>query len=91
MNQGSITIDIIDSNPVISIDYSDLETFKDLMFFMLSESGYKLFVTTIQNQLSAENKTEELTILNFLLNYYEKDQSEQIEKEDYYMRPSSFK
>lgn len=91
MNQGSITIDIIDSNPVISIDYSDLETFKDLMFFMLSESGYKLFVTTIQNQLSAENKTEELIILNFLLNYYEKDQSEQIEKEDYYMRPSSFK
>lgn len=91
MNQGSITIDIIDSNPVISIHYSDLETFKDLMFFMLSESGYELFVTTIQNQLYAENKTEELTILNFLLNYYEKDQSEQIEKEDYYMRPSSFK
>ena len=88
MNKGSITIDIIDSKPVISIEYSDLETFKNLIFFMLSESGYELFISTIQNQLSADNKTEELAILNFLLNYSE-DQGEKIQ-EEYYMYPSSF-
>lgn len=88
MNKGSITIDIIDSKPVISIEYSDLETFKNLIFFMLSESGYELFISTIQNQLSADNKAEELAILNFLLNY-SGDRGEKIQ-EEYYMYPSSF-
>lgn len=89
MSNGHIKIDISDSNPIISMEYSDLDVFKDLIFFISSPSGLNLFCKTIEKDLTLNNKIEELQILKAIIEYINPNNN--IEDDDNCINPSSFK
>jgi len=68
MNNSFLKIEIIESKPVVTFEYKDLEEFKDVMFFILSDSGLNLLYHTIEQDLILNNKEKELDILNMIIN-----------------------
>jgi hypothetical protein len=67
MNNSFIKIEIIDSKPVVSFEYSSIEDFKDLMFFIMSESGLNLLYNSIEQNLISNDKNEEIDMLNMII------------------------
>jgi hypothetical protein len=67
MNNSFIKIEIIDSKPVVSFEYSNIEDFKDLMFFIMSESGLNLLYNSIEQNLISNDKNEEIDMLNMII------------------------
>lgn len=67
MNNSFLKIEIIDSKPVVTLEYKDLEEFKDIMFFVMSESGLNLLYNNIEQDLIINNKDQELDILNMII------------------------
>lgn len=63
MSNNYIKIELSNSIPYISMEYDNLDSFKSLVFFMISEIGSSLFIKTIQSELVQENKSDELLIL----------------------------
>lgn len=64
MSDNYIKIELLSkSTPMITMEYEDLESFQNLVFFLISDSGSDLFVKTIEQQLIKANKTKELEIL----------------------------
>jgi hypothetical protein len=88
MSNGYIKIDIEDSTPFITVEYEDLATFKDLMFFILSPSGMELFCQTIEKDLVENNKADELKILNAMIKLIN---SQYDVVDDEFISPSSFR
>ena len=91
MNNSYLKIEIIDSKPVVTFEYKDLEEFKDVMFFIMSESGLNLLYNTIEQDLIMKNKDQELEILNMIINtlntnYAESDSSD----DEDFISPYSF-
>jgi len=58
-----VKIEIINSIPMVSMEYDDIENFKNLVFCLLSEKGSELFMATIRASLIENNASEELYIL----------------------------
>jgi len=88
MNNGYIKIDMEGSTPFITVEYEDLEIFKDLMFFILSPSGIELFCQTIEKDLLENNKTDELKILKAMIKLIN---SQYDIIDDEFISPSSFR
>lgn len=92
-NNNYIKIEIVDSTPVIMMEYDGLESFKDLIFFIMSPSGLELFYNTIERDLILNNKKDELKVLTSLVKLIsEKDNfiNNSID-EDEFISPSFFK
>lgn len=67
MNNSFLKIEIIDSELVVTFEYKDLEEFKDLMFFIMSQSGLNLIYYHIEKNLVANNKNQELNVINTII------------------------
>lgn len=49
--------------PLITMEYENIESFQNLIFFLLSDSGSMLFIKTIEQELIEKNRLNELEIL----------------------------
>lgn len=92
MSNNYIKIELINSNPYISMEYEDLESFKDLVFFMISQSGANLFCKTIEQELLLADKKEELKLLEFMYKILQTPEDELLisSNDSILMNPSSF-
>lgn len=68
MSQNYIKIELENSGnsktvPLITMKYESIESFQNLIFFLLSDSGSVLFTKTIEQELIEKNRLNELEIL----------------------------
>ena len=63
MKENYIKIKFVGSTPFISIQYDSIESFQNLIFFLMSPTGTELFLKTIEKDLVEQNKSEELEII----------------------------
>ena len=91
MNNSFLKIEIIDSKPVVTLEYKDLEEFKDIMFFVMSESGLNLLYNNIEQDLIVNNKDQELDILNMIIHTLNTDYADSNPSDnDDFISPFSF-
>jgi hypothetical protein len=91
MNNSFLKIEIIDSKPVVTFEYKDLEEFKDIMFFILSDSGLNLLYNSIEQDLILNNKDKELDILTMIIDTLNVDNADSDPSdEDDFITPFSF-
>lgn len=90
-NNSYIKIQIVDSIPLITMEYEDIAIFKDLLFFLASPAGSELAIKTIEKNLLDNNKKEELETLNSICDYIKQDNSYISKSDVEYIRPSCFK
>jgi hypothetical protein len=90
MSKNYIKIEMDESLPYISMEYEDLDSFKDLVFFVMSKTGSDLFCKTIEHELLINNKHEELKILDFINAILQSDEILLNSEETNLMNPSSF-
>lgn len=84
-----IKIEIKDSLPYVSMEYDSLESFRDLIFTMLSPKGEELFLTTIEKDLIEKNKSDELEIMKLIQGIIKESLFKP--ENSYIIDPSSFK
>jgi hypothetical protein len=84
-----IKIEIKDSLPYVSMEYDSLESFRDLIFTMLSPKGEELFLTTIEKDLIEKNKSDELEIMKLIQGIIKESLFKP--ENNYIIDPSSFK
>lgn len=84
-----IKIEIKDSLPHVSMEYDSLESFRDLIFIMLSPKGEELFLTTIEKDLIEKNKSDELEIMKLIQGMIKESLFKP--ENNYIIDPSSFK
>lgn len=92
-NNNYIKIEIVDSTPVIMMEYDGLESFKDLIFFIMSPAGLELFYNTIEKDLILNNKKDELKVLTSLVKLISEKGNfiNNVTDEDEFISPSFFK
>lgn len=91
MNNSFLKIEIIDSKPVVTLEYKDLEEFKDIMFFVMSESGLNLLYNNIERDLITNNKDQELDIINMIIHTLNTDYADSNPSDDDdFISPCSF-
>jgi hypothetical protein len=92
-NDNYIKIEIMDSTPVITMEYDGLESFKDLIFFILSPAGLELFYNTIEKDLILNNKKDELKVLTSIVKLISEKNNliNNTIDEDEFISPSFFK
>lgn len=73
MNTNYIKIELSNSLPVVSIEYDSIESFQNLMFCLISESGFNLMYKTIEKDLIRQNRKEEIEIMAALANIVNAD------------------
>lgn len=89
-----VKIEIINSVPMVSMEYDDIESFKNLIFCMLSEKGTDLFTATVKASLLENNAVEELHILKEFATIIANQNNDDLlimKDNTPLMRPSSFK
>jgi hypothetical protein len=95
MNKNYIKIELSDSLPVVSMEYDSIESFQNLMFCLVSESGFNLIYKTIEKDLMIKNRTDEIEIMAALVSLVNKDvQDLAVDKRSESLNvidPSSFK
>ena len=91
MNNSFLKIEIIDAKLVVILEYKDLEEFKDIMFFVMSESGLNLLYNNIEQDLIVNNKDQELDILNMIIHTLNTDYADSNPSDnDDFISPFSF-
>lgn len=90
-SQSYIKIQIVDSIPIITMEYEDIAIFKDLIFFLASPAGSDLALKTIEKNLLDNNKHEELEMIKGIYDYIKKDNSNIFKNDVEYIKPSCFK
>lgn len=90
MSNNHVNIEIIDSIPIISMEYSNLDSFQDLVFLLFSQAGSNLLSSTLEKELLLNNKLEELKILKIIAQFINEDDIYD-EDSDQFLNPSSFK
>ena len=90
-----IKIEIVDSLPVIKMEYEDVIAFQNLMFCLVSDSGFGLVYKSIEKQLLENNKKDELEVLSALISLVNKESQYLFSKDKpqnkNVINPSSFK
>lgn len=90
MSNNHVRIEIIDSIPIISMEYGNLDSFQDLVFLLFSQAGSNLLNSTLEQELLLNNKLEELKILKIIAQFINEDDIYD-EDSDQFLNPSSFK
>lgn len=95
MSKNFLKIEMINSKPIISLEYDSLESFQHLMFCLLSPQGFELVYKTLQKQLIENDKKEEVESLSIILELLNKENEEKLvyldSKKVNLINPSSFK
>lgn len=95
MKKNYLKIELTDTLPVIEMNYDSIESFQSLMFCLISESGFNLVYKTIEKDLIANNKNDELEVLKLLIDLIAENQEIPKKKQhaDNFnlISPSSFK
>jgi len=90
-----IKIEFDQSKPFVSMEYDDMDSFQNLIFFLISPSGTELFLKTIEKDFVEKNKEEELEIIKALMFIVNQDKDDLILdslSSNYpLIKPSSFK
>ena len=73
-----IKIEFDQSKPFVSMEYDDMDSFQNLIFFLISPSGTELFLKTVEKDLLDNNKEEELEIIKALMFIVNKDKDDLI-------------
>lgn len=87
-----IKIELENGLPYISMEYENLEAFRDLIFSILSPNASELFFVTIENSLIKESKTDELNIIRFIKDAVENNKInfKQNKGDIFFTNPGSF-
>ena len=95
MSENYIKIEFNGSKPFISIQYDSIESFQNLIFFIMSPTGTDLFLKTIEKDLVRNNKTEELETIKAFMHIISQNQDDALlnalDSNKPLIKPSSFK
>lgn len=95
MSENYIKIEFDGSKPFISIQYDSIESFQNLIFFIMSPTGTDLFLKTIEKDLVRNNKTEELETIKAFMHIISQNQDDALlnalDSSKPLIKPSSFK
>jgi hypothetical protein len=95
MKENYIKIKFVGSTPFISIQYDSIESFQNLIFFLMSPTGTELFLKTIEKDLVEQNKSEELEIIKAFMYIISQDQDNALlnalDSNKPLIKPGSFK
>lgn len=90
-----LKIEFNESTPVVSMEYDSIESFQNLIFFLLSPTGTDLFIKTIEKQLVESKKEAELETIKTLTYILSKDSNDALldalDASYPLIKPSSFK
>lgn len=82
-----VKIEMKNDMPFVSMEYEDVDSFRDLMFCLLSSVGNYLCYSTISENLTINNKHQELEILEAIMDLDDKNK----DKDSDFTSPSSFR
>lgn len=90
-----LKIEFDGSTPFVSMEYDSIESFQNLVFFLISPTGTDLFLKTIEKQLVEAKKEEELETIKALMYIITKDKDdallEALDSNLPLIKPSAFK
>ena len=90
-----LQIEFDGSKPFVSMEYDSIESFQNLIFFLISPTGTDLFLKTIEKQLIEANKEAELETIKALRYIISKDKEDALldalDSNLPLIKPSSFK
>jgi hypothetical protein len=95
MKENYIKIEFDGSTPYISMKYDSIESFQNLIFFLMSPTGTELFLKTIEKDLVEKNKAEELESIKAFMHIISQNQDDALlnalDSNKPLIKPSSFK
>ena len=95
MKENYIKIEFDVSTPYISMKYDSIESFQNLIFFLMSPTGTELFLKTIEKDLVEKNKAEELESIKAFMHIISQNQDDvllnALDSNKPLIKPSSFK
>lgn len=90
-----LQIEFDGSRPFVSMEYDSIESFQNLIFFLISPTGTDLFLKTIEKQLIEGKKEEELETIKAMMYIITKDKDDALldalDSNLPLIKPSSFK
>ena len=85
-----IKIELVDSAPMIKMEYDSIQSFRDLVFFMLAPSSADLFAASIEKDLMERERIDEIEILKHMQNLIKSSPILNNSRDGNFLKPSSF-